>query len=332
MRIFAPSPHRSLPPLAPLALLALLRLCPLAAAEPPAAPREIPLPTSRTTVLKDTSVVYVVEGRQTIPPGVEITGQKGIRIRGKDGAVLEVKGGFVVHGIAGTQVLISGVRIEPAESVQQIHLDECKMQYATVATAEGKTTGGMITIENCNFSSAKGVDVAMTAGKLKIMSVIGSFGARIKGVDPESGTNRVQAMVYVCKLTGGLEIENVYDVVVRSTLLGGTPMLLRGNRTLLFDSNRVSASPLVIEQPRIGEFGGTTITKCDFHMQTLRIFSPAEEGKGDVVALDKCWFSAGTDADAIGKVIEDAADDPKNGVKVRLKNPNAKPHNIVEDD
>jgi hypothetical protein len=295
-------------------------------------PVEKPLPLTRTTVLKDTRVVYVVDGRQTIPPGVEITGQKGIRIQGRNGAVLEVRGAFVVHGISGTPVRISGVRIEPGESVQQLHLDYCTFSGSHVATEEGKTTGGMITVENCSFASGGGVRVGITRGKVGVMSVTGSTGVRIRGVDPENATNRVQAMIYGCKLTDGLEIENVYDVVVRSTLLEGSPLALRANRTLLFDSNRVASGTLEITQPRTGEFKGTTITKCDFYMQTLRIFSPAADGASDVVALDKCWFSAGNDPDLIAKVVEDSADDPENAVKVRLKNPSDKPHNLVTDD
>jgi len=290
-----------------------------------------PLPVTRTSVLRDEGT-YVVDGRQTIPPGVEITGQKGMRIVGKNGAVLEVRGALVVHGISGKEVVISGVKIEPWESVQQLHLDNCKLEGSSVATPEGKTTSGMITLENCNFNSSNGINLSVTKGKVLVMSVLGNAKVRLVGVDLPSGPNKVEAMVYGCKLTGALEVELIHDLVVRSTLLEGSPMLLKGNRTLLFDSNRVQDGTLVLEQPLAGAFKGTTFTKCDLYVSALRIFAPAEPGKSDAVTLDKCWFQVGTDADAIAKVVEDAADDPKNGVKVRVKNPQERPYDFVKDD
>jgi hypothetical protein len=317
----------------PRSLVLLALLLPFAASAPARSdgPQEKPFPVARTVVLKDAGTVYVVKGRQVIPEGVEITGQKGIRLRGEEAAVLVVEGALVIHGIAGTVVTIAGVRIEPAESVQQLHLDHCDFQAgSTVATPPGKTTSGMITVENCRFAAGGGVHLDVVKGEVNVMNVAGSPGVRLKGVDPENGPNRIRAKVYGCKIHDGLSIENVYDVVVRTSLLRGSPQRIAGCPSLLFDGNRVESGPLVIEQPIAGAFRGTTITKCDLVMDVFRIFAPLEEGKTDAVALDKCWFSAGNDADAIAKVIEDQADDPKNGVKVRLKNPADKPHGFVK--
>ena len=293
-------------------------------------PREVPLPTTRTAVLRDTDVVYVVEGRQRIPPGVEVTGQQGIRVKGRGGAVLEVRGALVVHGVSDNDVSIQGVTIELEDEVKQLHLDHCKLGGGScVVTPEGKSAHGAITIENCDFDSAPGLSLALTGGKVKVMSVTTGPAVRIRGVDGEAGRNRVYAMVYGGTLTG-LEVENVDDLTVRGALLKGSPLRLRDNRILVFDGNRVEGASLAFEHAEAGLFKGTQVTKCDLLCSTVRFFAPATAGKSDRVILDKCWFGGETNVDAIMKVVEDRDDDPANNVKVLVKSPTERPHRPPE--
>jgi hypothetical protein len=183
----------------------------------------------------------------------------------------------------------------------------------------------MITIENCGFDSSPGLSLGLTGGKVKVMSVSTGPVVRIRGVDEDGKRNRLYAMVYAGTITG-LEVENVDDLTVRGVKLKGSPLTLRGNRTLVFDGNRVEGGPLVLEQPGAGLFRATQVTKCDFLGGTVRCFAPAEAGKSDRVVLDKCWFAGETDPDAIAKFVEDREDDPSNGVKVVVKNPMERPN------
>lgn len=294
--------------------------------DPPKKIPEKPFPVARTVVLRDTDCLYIVDGRQVIPPGIEITGQKGIRIVGRNGAVLEVRGALVVHGISGTKVSVSGVRIELPDAVQQVHLDHCDFGGGALVTPEGKATAGMITVENCEDLA---VNVALTKGKLNLMSLQTSKKVRIRGASVSDEASTAYGMVYTCRLHGGLEAENFGDLTVRTSLLSGSPVVLKNNRTLLVDGNRVESS-LTIEHTQAGQFKGTTFTKCDLLTSTLRFFAPADPAKGDTLILDKCWFQGETDADAIGKIVQDSADDPQNNVKVKVKNPLERPHDFVK--
>ncbi len=284
-------------------------------------PQEVPFPTSRTTVLRDEDVVYVVDGRQRIPPGVEITGQQGIRIQGRNGGVIAVEGALVVHGVTGNEVHIQGVRIELEDEVKQLHLDKCEIAAGSgVVTPEGKTAYGMITIENCHFEGSPGIDLSLTGGKVKVMSVLTGPTVRIRGVDADGKKNHLYGMVYNGKLTG-LDVENVDDLTVRGVVLKGSPLRLAGNRTLVFDTNHVEGGVIAFEQPEAGGFRKTKITKCDFMGTTIRCFAPAGESKHDRVTLDKCFFGGEIDPDAIAKQVEDSEDDPENNVRVLVKNP-----------
>ena len=77
--------------------------------------REIPFPVKKTTILRTEKVTYVVEGRQTIPAGVEITCLRDVYVvgKGKD-AIIEVKGSLKVHGVGAREVIFENVKIELA--------------------------------------------------------------------------------------------------------------------------------------------------------------------------------------------------------------------------
>jgi hypothetical protein len=292
--------------------------------------KEVPFPTSRTTVVRDPEVLYVVDGRQRIPPGIEITGQKGIRLRGRNNAVLEVRGALVMHGVGGSEIQIDGVRIELPEEVQQLHLDLCKLDGGSgVVTPPDKTTSGSITIENCDFQSEPGIDIAVTSGKVKFMSLNASKPVRLRGVDINGKANKVYGSIRTCNLDS-LVVENVADLTVRHCKLKGPTLKFSDNRILVFDGNRVEAATLIVEHARAGFFKKTKVTKCDLLCGTIRFFAPADPKKSDRVIFDKCWFAGEMDLEKIAEVIEDAEDDPKNNVKITLKKPMKRRHGFAD--
>lgn len=316
-----------------LGLLLALPSRPGVGDEPPKKLPEKPLPVERTVVVRDTDVVFVVDGRRVIPPGIELTLQKGVRVAGRNGGVLEVQGALVAHGISGTPIVLTGLRIELAEKVQQLHLDHCDLEGASaVVTPEGKTTSGMLTLENCTLDAQPCLQIAITKGKLNLMSLQTNGKVILRAVDADGTANAALGLVYGCRIRQGLEIENFSDLTVRTSLLKGSPMRLKDNRTLLFDGNRVESSKLEIEQSKAGQFKGTKFTKCDLYGPTVRLFAPADPSLGDPVVLDKCWFEGQTDAAEIAKRIEDAADDPKNNVKAKARSPSDRPNDFVKAD
>lgn len=308
------------------ALLLLAPILALALGSGPVAaePDETPLPVEKSSLLKDRDTTYVVEGRQTIPSGVEITLQKGVRLVGRGGAVLVVEGQFVAHGISGTEISISGLRIVPGDEVQQLHLDMCDFSGGGVVTEKDRSTDGMITLENCDFGSAP-VDLAIRAGKLKVMSVQCGSVLRIRGVAPEGKRNRAEASIRTSSLRGGIEITGVEDVTMRGNALRGTTVLFKDVEKLAFDANKVESGTLAFEQSVAGRFRKTKIDKCDLLCATLRVFAPVGEKTRETVVIQKCWFGGVLDEDELAEIVQDREDDETNAVKVRIKKPSKRP-------
>jgi hypothetical protein len=312
--------------LAPLVMLAGLRAA-------RAAPEEVPLPISKTAVLKDREVVYVVEGRVTIPAGIEITLQKGVRLRGRGDAVLEVQGAFVAHGIKDTEIGVTGVKIVPAAGgVQQLHVDYCLFGGgAGLVTEKDEPTDGLITAENCKFSGEPGIELEMLGGKVKVMSVEMDTNLRLRAIDPPGRHNRATCDLRTSNLKGGIDVQAFSDLTVRGNILGGARAFMRDNVKLGFDGNKVHAGELVFEQSESGNFGKTKIDKCDVFSMTLRVHAPVGKKKRETVTIQKCYFSGELDVKKLEGIVQDREDDPQNAVKVLLKKPMKRPLNLAKE-
>lgn len=312
-----------------------LALLLLATARPLTAEDETkPLPYTRTSLVKARGKVYTVEGRIKIPRGVEITLQKGVVVRrkGSGKAVIEVAGSLVVHGVSGTEVKFHGVQIEPQEEVQQLHLDMCDLNNGSnVVTAKGKTTGGMVTIENCNFSGSR-VELAVTSGKIKLMTVSSGSPVVLRGVDVGERKCRAQASIRTCRLNG-IKIDNFDDVTLRSNLLRSQPLLFTDNRVLMFDSNRVDAGEMTFRATDPKGLKKLKFTKNDLFCLSITFFAPRDGKSRNRVILDKCYFGGTVDTDKIAEVIKDGEDDDTNGIRALVKKPMKRPHGLsVQDD
>lgn len=282
-----------------------------------AEPEEIPMPLDRTTQLKRTDVVYVVDGRQTIPGSVEISAQKGVRIVGRNGAILVVDGSFVVHGITGTEAEVSGIHIVPGKDVKQLHLDLCDVAGTRVATEEGAATGGDITIENLDGIA---IDVAMTGGKLRLMNMSTSSRVRLRGIDDGGKKNRAHINIRTSKLKGGLDCEGVNDITLRGNAVGGQ-VVFKDVRRLDFDANEVTCQTIAFEQSDAKGFSKTKIMKSDFIGSRIRLHAPVGSKKKVSVTFAKCYFDGETDPKKIAERIHDREDDPENAAGARIQKP-----------
>ena len=288
-----------------------------------------PLPHTRTSLVKAEGKVYTVEGRITIPRGVEITLQKGVIVRrtGSEKAVIEVAGSLVVHGISGTEVKFQGVQIEPLPKVQQLHLDMCKMESgSSVIAPKDRPTSGILTIENCDFSGSR-VEIAATSGKVKLMTISSGSPVVLTGVDVGDRKCKAQASVRTCKLNG-IKIENFADVTLRSNLLRSSPVQFTDNRVFMFDSNRVDAGAMTFRSTEPKGLKKLKFTKNDLFCLNITFFAPRVGKSRSRVILDKCYFGGTTDPDKIAEVIKDGEDDEANGTRVLVKKAMKRPHGL----
>jgi hypothetical protein len=308
------------------ALLLLLALAPVPAAA--AAPDEKPFPVpDRSIILREEGTVYLVEGRVRIPKGVEVSCQRDIYIRAKGGApaVLEVEGSFKAHGSSGREVIFEGVTVEPAPDFGKIQLESCILRKGGgLVVPKGGAAEGEIQLQFCKFQDKAACDVAMTGTSFQVLDSSTSGPLRIRGADAPGKPNRLKAVVRGCS-HGGIEARNVADLTVRINKLLSDPLLFVDVPVLVFDGNKVEGKELRIEQTKAGGFARTQVMKCDLYPKSLSFRAPADPKKSDSLVLDKCWFEGLTDLKAIGERVKDSADDPSNGVRVSIQNPQERP-------
>jgi hypothetical protein len=315
------------PSLAAAALLLALAQVPAVPAAA-AAPDEKPFPVpDRSVILREEGTVYLVEGRVRIPRGVEVSCQKDIYIRakGKDPAFLVVEGDFKAHGVGAREIIFEGVTVEPAPEFGKIQLDSCIFRKGGgLATPKDGSAEGEILLQFCRFQDRARCDLALSGTSLQVLDSSTSGPLRIRGADAPGKPNRLKAVVRGGTFQG-MEARSVADLTVRINSLRSDPLLFVDLPVLVFDGNKVEGKELRIEHSRAGGFAKTQVMKCDLYPKTLSFRAPADAEKSDALVLDKCWFEGITDPKAIAERIRDAADDPGNGVKVTVQNPQERP-------
>ena len=146
--------------------------------------KEIPFPVRKTTILRTEKVTYVVEGRQTIPPGCRISISRGVKIVGRgEEPTLVVEGTLLIHGTRNDNVFIRDLVIEPSTRFGELRLDMVDFRGAGgVRNDKQKPVAGQIVIENAWMQLGAGIDVSMCSGQMLILN--SSFGSpvRINGV------------------------------------------------------------------------------------------------------------------------------------------------------
>ncbi len=294
-----------------------------------AAPEEEPLPVGKQAILRKEGATYFVEGRQKVAAGIELAIQKDVKIvgRGKD-AVLEVEGELQVHGVKDREVVFENVTIELAPKFTEIHIDMCKFRGGGIRTAQEKASVGRLFIENSYFEGSAVLDVVWAGDNIDLQRIWSDRPVRVRGVVPEGATrNTVKLMVMNCcpmpqgsfVLNGGLVVEGIADVTVRTNLLRGPPTVFKNCPVVIFDANKVESAGVEFRQDRPGCFGQTKIQKCDMYTTKVLAWSPRNEKDMETIPVDKCWFKGETDRKKLlSTVFNDADDDPTSGVRFNL--------------
>lgn len=299
--------------------------------------RERPFPVERTTILREEKIVYTVEGRQTIPEGIEITCLKDVHVKGVgDGAVIEVEGALKVHGVGTREVIFENVTIELAPNFKDVQMDMCIFREgAQVRTPKDVAVDGKLFLELNEFRGGSTIDVTFASGSVDIASLCSDAPVRVTAVDPEDGPpNKVKVTVRGCTqqnehlgLRGGLIITGAHDATVRINRLGGDLCSFRDCRTLMFDGNKVDAKTLEFVQSGEGTFRRSKFLKCDVYSDTVKFHSAQTEKKDpDRITVDRWWFRGETNPrEILGKIVLDGTDDETNAARVRLVKPGERP-------
>ncbi len=300
-------------------VLAVLVLVLLGTPLAEAARKDVPLPVSKTSLCKDRTVNYIVDGKQRIPPGVEITMQKGTRIVGVNDAVLSVAGSFGATGVTDSEVSISGVRIVVEPKAKDVHLDMCNVGPSSgVFTAPNESTAAIITVENSEVDGDPGIDVTMHAGKVKVMSCTVQKPMKLTGVGLDGKKTRSFANIRTSTIKG-IEVHGFNDVTVRHCQVEGAAVF-KNNALVVFDGNHVLTVQLDFEHADPKLMKKLKVTKNDFITGPIRVFAPLAAGKKTSVIFQKCFYGGVTDLKKIdAEWLTDRDDDPENAVKVIVK-------------
>jgi hypothetical protein len=299
-----------------------------AGARTSAGPAEKPFVFDHTAILQGDGAVYYVEGRVRIPKGVEITVGKDTTIvgRGED-ATIEVEGELIIHGVFESRVTVSGVTIELKPKFDTVRADAVVFTKGSkgIVSVKDEPVDGRLSVQNCTFDSPASVSVSLLVGSVDLQSSDFGEGIYVHAVDPPGSTgNKVKLFILNCggssfSLKGGIHVEKVSDVTVRSTVIDGSKATFLNCGAVTFDANYVRCKTLEFIQEKPGRFGRTIIQKCDVQCEKIVLFAPTAPGKAEKIPCDKCWFNGETKEKAVReKFFQDKDDDPENNVTVDI--------------
>jgi hypothetical protein len=295
--------------------------------------KEMAFPAEKSTILREGKVAYIVEGRLTIPKGVEVSCQKDVHIRGRGAnPTIVVEGSFQVHGVGLREVIFEGVTVELAPVFEDCQIDMAIFRDGGgIVTPKDQAVTGKLFVENTSMMTGCRIDVAFTNGHVDLSSTSSGAETSIRAVDrDDEKQNRVKLKIRACKLTG-LFIENVYDVTVILSHLKEGRAEFRDCRTLVFDGNKVNAETLEILSSTPGGLNRTKVLKCDIYSKKVRLSAPLKGDKAtDSVTLQNCWFEGEEDPRVVHEdIVDDHQDDEKNGARVKVRNPLERPNELA---
>jgi len=318
-------------------LAAVLAAGPAAARAEEGTRVEKPFPVSKTTILREEKTVYTVQGRVRIPRGVSISCQKDVYIKAREGpAVIEVEGTLELQGVSAREVILEGVTLEPCERFQELNVDSAIFRKGGgIRTPKGKACEGKLFVELSHFMTGTTVDVALSGGSVDLASSTFLDPVVVRGVDPEGSTgNRVRLVARGCAggagnigFGGGIVVENVDDVVLQFSRMGGALTAVRNWGTVFrFDANKVNSGTLEFSHGRAGKLPKATVVKCDIYSQRVVAKAPADAAVKDVLVLERCWFRGETDPKVLtSKIVTDGAGDAANGARIAFGKINDRP-------
>jgi len=309
-----------------------------------AADVEKPFPVDRSQILKSGGKYYV-EGRVRVAKGVDIMVSKETTIvgRGEGGGIIEVEGQLAVVGVSDLHVFLTDVTVElqPKFTAFRTDMVDFGGKSLGVTTPPDKPVDGRLFLQNTTFTGKATVDVTFSSNEVDLQRVNAPNPVRVKAVNPAGqNANRVKlnlmnncggpGSLVAGQFSGGLLVENVNEVIVRTNILGGPKVGFVDCGPIDFDANHVTCRTLSFTQTVAGRFKGTTITKCDVQCDKIVLAAPADPKKPEKVVCDKCWFGGETKEAAVReRFFTDHDDDPACGVTVDIQKISDKPMGLA---
>lgn len=283
---------------------------------------DVPLPLTGRLTVKANGTRYVVDGKQVIPAGSLIKLEENVRVVGRNGASLEVKGGLRALGGDDGRVRFDGIDFSPTVAPENgFHLNGVELSGCTFAHAEGVAFEGELTVENATWNGS--FDLRIRRGFARIMSVVLNPPSTITCVAEKGRAPEVA--IRGCTVSS-LTLRGASFATLRSTKVTGA-FTASEFTDLLVDGCDVSGS-LTFTQTEAGSFSKLVLTKCNLlEGATVTLQRPAgPKTPMEKVRLDKFYFgrSGGkadlTDKEIAGRIV-DGADDPAVSVRAYWQSP-----------
>lgn len=295
---------------------------------PTARGEDVPLPLTGKVTVKANGKRYVVVGKQTIPSGSLIRVEAGVKIAGLEGASLDVRGGFRVHGTQEGHVEISSVDFGPTVAPDnEVHLDEVDLTACRFTTPDGQSFSGGFTIENAIVTGGS-FALRIKTGYLRVMDVQLKVPCSVEAV-PDKG--RPPEVAIRGGRIGDLALGGDASATIRGVHVDGR-IDAKDFTDLVVDDCDLHQT-IAFRQSAERSFAKLQLLKCNLHGgANIVLARPQGSGtKMEKVRVDKFWFGKADDtADvsdtAIAERIQDGADDPAVSVKAWWQNPQDRPH------
>ncbi|MEM8711073.1 MAG: hypothetical protein AAGG01_08980 [Planctomycetota bacterium] len=315
-----------------------LVLCALMGASASAVPGE-PFPSKTTTVKTDDSQ-FNVAGRHVLPRNAKVALLRrakvlGTSAAGEDGktedAVLEVSGTLELKAVTGGKVELRNVWIELTPECKSLYLADVRFigGGGIRASSKGPSTADVF-MEKVEFVEGASFSMSCAAGTITVTSTHSKGPVKLLGASrSERAESKAKIRVTGCKggkpgswrgMMGGLEVSGAKFALVQFCHLEGGTSRFADNGKLSFEGNNVRSQFTEFAYSRSGQFKRATISGCDFRSKEVAFLAPPNDGKTEKLSVKDCYFTAGTDGEAILKEqIRDARRSDETSAEVSLK-------------
>ena len=273
---------------------------------------------------------YTLSGRQTLPKGVRLTLQKGVKIVGEDeGAAIDVVGTLECLGAPGEEVVFQNIWLSLDRPFKSIRLSHTKMLgKGGVFTTHERQTIGKLFLEDVAFRDKASLWVIFQEGTLTATRVSSESSCQIAGTHTNRNFKLDVSDCFAAKgvsgFQGGFRLHNVKDVRLRRIEVGGIISSFRGCTKLLMEECTLGARSFTMRQDKKGRYAKTKILRCNFVTPLLKFHAPA--GSRDKVTLTECHFKG----DGATPPAEIATKRTKSeNVRVTVKAPSPEPHALA---
>lgn len=300
------------------------------AGPPPGGP--VPLPLVGRQTVRAEGRAYLIDGKQVIPGGSVIRVEANVKIHGVNGASLEVKGGFLVHGTQECWVSIDGVDFSPTVAPDnEVHFDMADVSDCTWVHGEKQAFDGGLVVENSCWQGSCRFEPRIRSGYVRIMTSEFKMPVRIESV-PDAGTppeiairtswmkatsliGNARATVRDSECRGLLDGRNFTFLEIDGVdLFGGCALHLlpeaSWSKCSLLKCNLFSEGQLVLDRPKTPRTKMEKVRVDKFHFEST-------SGKAEM------------DDAGIAARIVDGADDEHSSVKAFVQNPQERKHEFL---